>query len=48
MTRSQILFLINELEMRFPELITDEPMSGGDTVEALSEWYENLRDSLAP
>ena len=46
MTKQVTRYLIELLESRFPELATDEEMNGGDTVEALCDWYEQLRESL--
>jgi hypothetical protein len=34
--------LLAVLEARFPELVTDEEMNGGDTVDALADWREQL------
>lgn len=39
--------ILDEMELRFPELGTEEEMNGGDTVEKLCSWYEELRDSLS-
>ena len=36
------LTLARELEARFPWLLTDEQANGGDVVEALAEWHEEL------
>jgi len=33
----------NELTRRFPELLTDEGLSGSDAVERLGEWLEDAR-----
>ena len=35
--------IIAELERRFPWLMTDEDANGGDVVDALAEWYEDLK-----
>jgi hypothetical protein len=39
--------LIAELESRFPALLDpDEEMNGGDTVESLCQWYEELKQAI--
>ena len=49
--RVEVVDLSEEMLRRFPELGTDDEMNGGDTVEELCRWFEELRpdgDGPAP
>jgi hypothetical protein len=43
MTREQAQFLADTLLTNFPWLITDEPCSGADTVDAIAALYQLAR-----